>query len=115
VDISAKENRDSRHFNASRVTGWLSLFSDCPARSVIDDSDHILQIAARLRDGVEVSPNHPRTKWTERVPLVTSGDAQLEPSRTQRIDFESRQNSDIAVARPRERVGEAEAIDIHTL
>jgi hypothetical protein len=38
----------------------------------IDDPDRIRQIANMLRDGIEVSPNHPQSKWTTQIEMVTS-------------------------------------------
>jgi hypothetical protein len=38
---------------------------------VIDDRARIRQIAEALRGGREISPNHPRTKWTATVEMVT--------------------------------------------
>jgi hypothetical protein len=41
------------------------------AEVVIDDPARIRQIAAALRAGHEVSPNHPRTRWTANVEMLT--------------------------------------------
>jgi hypothetical protein len=38
---------------------------------VIDDPMRVRQIADTLRAGREVSPNHPRTRWTAEVEMVT--------------------------------------------
>jgi hypothetical protein len=38
---------------------------------VVDDLVRIRQIAAILSSGREVSPNHPRTRWSTRVEIIT--------------------------------------------